>query len=231
MEILGCPVPEDRLYDLEHEVWWQDDPGTGTARLGILGTFGAFAGRFLELTFRPVDGPIDRGRSIATVESGRLTGAIRLPVDATVVERHAAVAERPRLLNDAPYSDGWVARLRPVRAGEPARRLADASAIAPRLEELIRLRRIRCWPRTPELELVEIGLECSAVLAKLDEEVARRAAGEAVLLVTDDPTSPIEMVRWSDQTGHAVLAHRTEGPLHQFLVAKVANPVPRRRGP
>ena len=37
--------------------------------------------------------------------------------------------------------------------------------------------------------------------------------------MTDDPTSPIEMVRWTDQTGHAVLAHRREGDLHQFLVA------------
>ncbi len=230
MEIAGCPLPEDRLYDLENDVWWQEDAATGTALLGVLGTLGAFAGRFVGLTFRPVEGPLERGRSIATAESVRFTGAIRLPVESTVVDRNPEVVRRPRLLNDAPYTEGWVARLRPVRAADAARFLESAATIAARLEEQIRLRRIRCWPRTPELELVEIGLECSAVLVKLNEELARRAPGDAILLVTDDPTSPIEMVRWSDQTGHSVLAHRTEGPLHQFLVAKEANPVPRRRG-
>jgi len=72
-------------------------------------------------------------------------------------------------------------------------------------------------------------LECSAVLTKLNEELEQRAAGEAILLVTDDPTSPIEMVRWSDQTGHTVLAHRKEGNLHHYLVRKEAAPVPRGR--
>ncbi len=230
MEIGGCPLPEDRLYDLENDVWWQEEVGTGDAVLGVLGTLGAFAGRFVELTFRPVEGRLGRGRSLATVESLRFTGAIRVPVDATVVARNPEVVRRPRLLNDAPYTDGWVARLRPERPDEPSRTLETAGAIAGRLEEQIRRRRIRCWPRTPELELVEIGLECSAVLYKLNDELARRAPGDAVLLVTDDPTSPIEMVRWSDQTGHPVLAHRAEGSLHQFLVAKEANPVPRRRG-
>jgi len=64
---------------------------------------------------------------------------------------------------------------------------------------------------------------------KLNEELAARAPGDAILLVTDDPTSPIEMVRWSDQTGHPVLAHRKEGTLHHFLVRKEADPKPRRR--
>jgi len=63
----------------------------------------------------------------------------------------------------------------------------------------------------------------------LNDELRSRAAGEAVLLVTDDPTSPIEMERWSDQTGHRLLAHRREGELHEFLVRKEARPVPRVR--
>jgi glycine cleavage system H protein len=230
VDVSGCPLPEERLYDLENDVWWKEEPGRGTALLGTLGTLGAFAGPFVQLTFRPVEGPLARGRSVATVESVRYTGAIRLPVDATILDRNPAVERRPRLLNDEPYSGGWVVRLKPVDPEEPARRLETAAGIAARLEERIRTRRIRCWPRTPELELVEIGLECSAVLVKLNEELTRRAPGEAVLLVTDDPTSPIEMVRWSDQTGHPVLAYRREEGLHHFLVRKAAHPVPRVRG-
>lgn len=229
MEVGGCPLPEDRLYDLENDVWWADDPATGTARVGILGTLGAFAGPFRSLTFRPVEGTVGRGRSVATVESARFTGAVRMPVDAVLVGRNEEVVRRPRLLNDAPYGDGWVVRVRATRPDDPGDLLETAPKIAGRLGERIRTQRIRCWPATPDLELNEVGLECSAVLAHLREEMEPRAAGEAILLVTDDPTSPIEMVRWTDQTGHSLLASRKEGSLFQFLVRKEAEPKPRRR--
>jgi len=225
VEIGGCPVPEDRLYDLEHDVWYQPEATGVSARVGLIGPLVWFAGPFREVTFRPVEGVVVRGRSVATIESVRLTGAVRLPVDATVLERNAAIAIRPRLLNDAPYDDGWVVRVRPTG---PPHGLETAGAIAGRLAERIRAQRIRCWPQTPDLELYEIGLECSAVLTLLNEELRARPAGTAVLLVTDDPTSPIEMERWADQTGERLLAHRSEGNLHQFLVRKEAAPRPRR---
>lgn len=230
MEIAGCSAPDDRTYDLDQEVWWLD-LGDGTARVGLVASFAAFAGPFRELSFRPVTGRLERGRSLATIESVRLTGAVRAPVALEIVERNAAVAARPRLLNDAPYTDGWVARVRavdpPTEEG-PLRPLAEVRA---RWEESIRSRRIRCWPRTPEEELIEIGLECSAVLVKLNEAVGRRAPGEAILLVTDDATAPIEMVRWSDQTGAALLAQRREENLYQFLVGRPDGPWPRPRTP
>lgn len=228
MEILGCPLPEDRRYDLEHDVWWLDERD-GTARVGLMAPLVAFAGRIERISFRPVDGTIERGRSVATVESMRFTGAVRLPVTATLVARNEALVARPRPLNDAPYSDGWIVRVRPTGAGRAEDALEEAAQIASRLEARIRAQRIRCWPAFPDTELYEIGIECSAVLTRLNEEVARRSPGEAVLLVTDDPTSPIEMVRWSDQTGHPVLAHRAEGDLHHFLVRKEADPHPRLR--
>ena len=229
MEVGGCPLPEDRLYDLKSDVWWAVDPEGGTARIGVLGTLSAFAGPFRSLTFRPIEGAVGRGRSVATVESTRFTGAIRVPVDVILVGRNDEVARRPRLLNDDPYAEGWVVRVRAARPDEPGLLLETASQIAHRLEERIRTQRIRCWPTTPDFELYEIGIECSAVLTRLNEELATRSPGEAVLLVTDDPTSPIEMARWSDRTGHSLLAQRREGTLFQFLVRKEAEPKPRRR--
>jgi glycine cleavage system H protein len=230
VDVGGCPVPEDRLYDLEHDVWYRPEAGGDTATVGVLGPLAWFAGRFVQVTFRDLHGTVARGRSVATIESVRYTGAVRVPVDAEIVATNPAIVERPRLLNDAPYDDGWVVRIRPVApAGPSPSGLGTAAEIAAPLLERIRAQRIRCWPQTADLELFEIGIECSAVLTMLNEELALRPAGTAVLLVTDDPTSPIEMERWSDQTGHRLLAHRAEGNLHQFLVRKEANPVPRRR--
>jgi glycine cleavage system H protein len=230
VEVGGCPVPEDRLYDLEHDVWLRADSDGRRATVGMIGPLAWFAGPFVRVTFRDVGGAQARGRSVATVESVRYTGAVRLPVDAEVIERNDRLLERPRLLNDAPYDEGWVVRIRPgapLAASVPG--LGTAAEIAEPLRARIVAQRIRCWPQTPDLSLYEIGIECSAVLTMLNDELRDRPAGTAVLLVTDDPTSPIEMVRWADQTGHSLLARRTEGNLHQFLVRKEANPVPRRR--
>src|SRR2546426_451844 len=83
--------------------------------------------------------------------------------------------------------------------------------------------RVRCFAAFPDHEMFEIGIECSAVLAKLNELLTRIDVGGVVHLVTDDPTSPIEMVRWSDQTGQPVIDQRKEGNLFHFLVRKVSD--------
>jgi glycine cleavage system H lipoate-binding protein/TusA-related sulfurtransferase len=229
MEVEGCVLPEDRLYDLENSVWLQEAPG-GEVTLGLMATLAAFAGKFVGVTYRPIEGPIEAGRSVATVESIRYTGAVRLPVRATVVARNPEIGTRPKLLNDSPYDRGWIARLQPEAVdawrGPP---LATAAAIVERLRSRIREERIRCFPAFPDVELIEIGTECSATLAQLDDLLGQRQPEEIVLLVTDDPTSPIELVRWSDRTGHSVLGHRTEGSLHQFTIRKEPDPQPRRR--
>jgi glycine cleavage system H protein len=230
VDLDGCPLPEDRLYDLENNVWMQVEPGSAVARIGIIAAFAAFIGPVTAVTYRAIDGAIAAGRSVGMLETVRYTGAVRMPVDGTVVERNGGLLQRPRLVNDSPYDTGWIARIRPERLDGPP--LESAGAIRERLLERIHAQRIRCWPATPDLQMYEIGLECSAILTQLNEELSTRPAGTAILLVTDDPTSPIEMERWSDQTGHALLARRREGNLHQFLVRKEEHPVPRalRRG-
>ncbi|MFZ0699386.1 MAG: hypothetical protein WAN74_04260 [Thermoplasmata archaeon] len=225
MDLEGCSLPEDRLYDLENNVWMQVEPGGAWAKIGIIAAFAAFIGPVTAVTYRPIDGVIAAGRSVGMIETVRYTGAVRLPVDGTVTECNGALLERPRLVNDFPYDAGWIVRIRPDRVAGPP--LESARAIRDRLLERIHAERIRCWPATPDLQMFEIGIECSAILTKLNEELAARPAGTAILLVTDDPTSPIEMERWSDQTGHTLLARRREGDLRQFLVRKEEHPVPR----
>ncbi|MCI4317184.1 MAG: hypothetical protein L3J96_01475 [Thermoplasmata archaeon] len=230
MEVDGCALPEDRLYDLENDVWVQPGIGGVPATLGVTASLASFAGLLLSISYRPEHVPVSAGRSVATLESLRYTGAVRLPVDGVVRERNPAIVARPKLLNDRPYTDGWVVRFVPSEPSELQVRLETASAVAPRLRERIARLRIRCYAAVPDLELYEIGAECSAILARVDDELARRAADDVLLLVTDDPTSTIELVRWSDRTGHSVLQHRLEGNLHHFLLRKEAHPIPRQRG-
>jgi len=230
VDVEGCPLPDDRLYDLEHDVWLAET-GPGEGAVGITAALAAFAGRFTAVTFRPVEDVVERGRSVATLESVRFTGPVPLPVTGRIVARNEALLGRPKLLNDHVYDTGWIVRVAlPEGATWPeSLRTAEAAraSYAARIAEL----RVHCLPGAPDVEVIEIGSECAAVLARLDEEIARRADDELVLLVTDDPTSPIELVRWSDRTGHTVVAHQRDGTLHRFLVRREANPAPRRRPP
>ncbi|EQD70256.1 Glycine cleavage system H protein, partial [mine drainage metagenome] len=185
MELEGCPLPEDRLYDLENNVWMLAEPGGASAKIGLISAFAAFIGPVTAVTYRPIPGPIAAGRSVGMVETVRYTGAVRLPVDGTVTERNPALLQRPRLVNDSPYDAGWIVRFRPDRVEGPP--LESAHAIRERLLQRIHAQRIHCWPATPDLEMFEIGIECSAILTKLNEELAVRPPGTAILLVTDEP--------------------------------------------
>ncbi|MCI4360904.1 MAG: hypothetical protein L3J91_04305, partial [Thermoplasmata archaeon] len=160
---------EDRWYDVEHDVWLQPiTEAPGTVRLGLVASLVAFAGRFESVQFRPIDDVIERGRSLATVESVRYTGAVRAPVDATILARNPSIVATPKLLNNAPYTDGWIATLRLRDPSDLSRELVDAAAASGAFGARIRERHIRCYPAVPDSELFEIGIECSAVLAQLD---------------------------------------------------------------
>jgi glycine cleavage system H protein len=229
MDILGCLLPDDCWVDIENDTWTRDEGDGTTFSTGVLASQAAFAGRYTSVRFRDLEGVVDRGRSVATLESPRSTAPFRLPITGKVVARNEALVERPKWLNDSPYDRGWVVRFVPTNPKDIVQLLARPAAIRTLLEAQITERRIHCYPAAPDLEMYEIGSECSATLAKLDEELTHRRPEDVVLLVTDDPTSPIELVRWSDRTGHTVLHHRLEGNLHHFLIRKEAAPVPRVR--
>lgn len=228
MDVQGCPFPDELLYDVEEDTWLRPGSGGEPARVGLTSLISSFAGRFTRLEFRPLGGLIDAGRSLATVESLRYIGAVRLPVRARLVSTNDALIARPRLLNDDPYGEGWVAKVQPEGApGLPLRTASEARALlAERRERLA----VHCLPAIPDATMVEVGVECQTILARLDEEISRREPSEVVLLVTDDPTSPVEMQRWLDRRGHAMVHQRREGTLYHFLVRKEAQPRPRRPG-
>ena len=227
MEIDGCPLPEDRLYDLDYRVWARRSEVDATWTIGVIAPFSAFIGPATKVTFRPLTPTIERGRSLGMVESVRFTGPVRTPVAGDLVTRNSDLELHPRWLNDDPYGKGWFAKVRPPAGAALPAELETAEAVRSRVAQWIRHERIRCWPQTPDVQMFEIGVECSAILTQLNDELARRPHGIAVMLVTDDPTSPMEMQRWSDQTGHAVLAARRDDALYTFLVRKEEHPVPR----
>jgi TusA-related sulfurtransferase len=69
--------------------------------------------------------------------------------------------------------------------------------------------------------MFEIGVECAATLTKFDELLAGLEIGQVVHLVSDDVTADLEISRWSEQTGQAIIELRREGNLFHFIIKKI----------
>jgi len=221
MKIESCEFPEDLLYDTEGLVWARPLDSGGLV-VGITSIYAAVVGRPSKVTAKPPGASIAKGAAIGFLESGKYFGPIRSPVRGVLREINPKVLASPRKLTDAVYGEGWFARLQPSDLAEDKDGLVTLPAGRELLSKQIAALRVRCFAAFPDYEMFEIGIECSAILVKLNELLAGIQPGDVVHLVTDDPTAPIEMVRWSDQTGQPVIDERREGSLFHFLVRKVA---------
>src|SRR2546430_13098038 len=114
-------VPQDLRYSKEHE--WVRLEGD-TATVGIT----AFAQEqlgdvvFVEL---PAKGATVRQQaSLGVVESVKAASDVYAPVSGEVLERNVKVIEKPELVNEAPYGDGWMVKVRLADKGELAQLLS-----------------------------------------------------------------------------------------------------------
>jgi glycine cleavage system H protein len=56
---------------------------------------------------------VGAGDECAVVESVKAASDIYAPVNGEVVETNTALDDSPELVNEGPYADGWLFRLRP----------------------------------------------------------------------------------------------------------------------
>jgi glycine cleavage system H protein len=219
--LLGnCYFDDRALNDVENNVWVRMNNSDGVATIGINTILAWMGGAFKAVTFRDVGIVVERGKSLGSVESLRHFDVVRSPISGTIAEVNPKLLEDPPLLNRDPFGAGWFAKVRPSSYASEAGYLKDTNTARPQLEEKIDQLRIHCLSEFPDHEMFEIGTECSATLAKLDELLANVSPGQVVHLVTDDPTATIEMVRWSERTGYPVVEDEREGNLIHFLVRK-----------
>jgi glycine cleavage system H protein len=219
MRINDCDFPDDRLYDVQNHTWLV--PGEAEDTVGIDSVLSWISGGFTAVSFKPVGSVVRAGDSLGWVEGPRHFDVVRAPESCTLVAVNAALLSNPRLLNKDPYRAGWFAKIR-RSPGESLSTLSEPSAAEPRLRATVEELRVHCFVEYPDQELVEIGVECAAVLVQLNEVLSRTEVGTVVHVVSDDPTAEIEMERWSDETRNEILEIKKEGALFHFVVKKKA---------
>lgn len=220
MQIDYCDFPDNLLYDLENNVWVQIIDKKRAA-LGITSVHAALAGKLNKVTLKPLGTVLGRGQSIGTVESVKYFGVVRTPLSGKLIEKNEVLERHPKLANDHPYEDGWFAKFETEFLPEEMASLHALTNLEEKIRSQIKELRVRCFKAYPDYEMWEIGVECAAVLVRLNELIERCSLDEIIHVVSDDPTAEIEMERWSDQTGQAVLETRKEGKLAHFIVKKV----------
>ncbi len=220
MEIDHCVFPDDLLYDLENNTWLRIEDNGGVT-VGVTSVLPAIAGKLTLARLKSAEVAIQRGQSLGTLESLKFVGPIPSPVSGILLKTNGLIVDRPRIINDSPYQEGWIASLKPSHLALERILLSKVTESKTLLVKKIAEFHVRCFKAFPDHEMSEIGTECSAVLIRLNDLLATIPVGEIVHLVSDDPTAYVEMVAWSERTGQNLLDWRQEGNLFHFVVKKV----------
>jgi glycine cleavage system H protein len=119
--------PDDLLYHAEHD-WARIDPGDpGVATLGI--TWYAQDALGEVVFFEPplLGASVTQDRPYAEIESVKAVSEIIAPLSGEIIAVNQALAEDPQAINEDPYGEGWLVK---VRLGDSSERdaLMDAGS-------------------------------------------------------------------------------------------------------
>ncbi len=116
--------PDELLYHAEHD--WARIDGE-TAVFGITWYAQDSLGEVVFFDPPEVGTQVAQGESYAEVESVKAVSDVIAPLSGEIVEVNTALADGPERINDDPYGEGWMVKVRLTDAGERDA-LLDAAA-------------------------------------------------------------------------------------------------------
>jgi glycine cleavage system H protein len=123
--------PEDLKYHSEHD-WARVDGDTAT--LGITWYAQDALGEIVHFEPPEDGGSLAKDESYGEVESVKAVSDLISPLSGEIVEVNKAVVDAPETINEDPYGDGWLVRIRLSDPGE-LDDLLDAQAYRRLLED------------------------------------------------------------------------------------------------
>jgi glycine cleavage system H protein len=121
--------PEDLLYHPEHD-WAKIDGDTAT--FGITWFAQDALGEVVFFDPPEVGSTVTGGEPYAEVESVKAVSDVIAPMSGEIVEVNGALADAPEKINDDPYGEGWMVK---VKLSDPSERdrLIDAATYTSQL--------------------------------------------------------------------------------------------------
>mgnify|MGYP000847523699 FL=1 len=107
-------IPADLYYTESHE--WVRSNDDGTVTVGITDHAQHLLGDLVFVEIPEVGRAVTAAESCAVVESVKAASDVYSPLDGVVVEVNDALADNPELINEDPYGQGWIFRLKTAAA-------------------------------------------------------------------------------------------------------------------
>ncbi len=108
-------IPPDLRYTKEHE-WVRVDDGIGT--VGITDYAQDQLGDVVYVDLPSPGKQLSQLAVFGEIESVKAVSELYAPGSGEVVESNGALADKPELINESPYSEGWLMKLRLADEGE-----------------------------------------------------------------------------------------------------------------
>jgi glycine cleavage system H protein len=118
-------IPADLKYLDSHE--WARVESDGTVTVGISDHAQAALGDLVFVEMPAAGSKVKAGEAFGVVESVKAASDVYSPVSGEVIAANTALGSAPELINQAPYGEGWLVRIRPSDTTELAK-LLDAAA-------------------------------------------------------------------------------------------------------
>ena len=114
--------PDDVRYTQEHE--WAREEG-GVVAVGITSYATEQLGDVVFVELPEVGRKLETGKPFGVVEAVKTVSDLYAPVGGEVVEVNGAIGDNPALVNQSPFGEGWLIKIRPANGGEFAALLSN----------------------------------------------------------------------------------------------------------
>jgi glycine cleavage system H protein len=123
MEFEGYVFPDDLKYEKNH--FWAKIEGD----LVVTGASEFISKQAGEITFvdLPEEGDdLTQGKPYGSIESGKWVGRIYAVVSGEVAEVNPILEDEPEKMNESPYGEAWICKIRPSNLGAEMAALMSA---------------------------------------------------------------------------------------------------------
>lgn len=127
-------IPEDYKYTEEHE--WAVLGEDGIIEIGITDYAQEALGEIVFVELPNEGDEVSVGDPFGGVESTKSVSDLYAPISGEVVEVNEELLESPEIINEDPYGNGWIIRVKP-QDDDDYENLMDADAYKEFLEEEI----------------------------------------------------------------------------------------------
>ncbi len=120
-------IPADLRYTKSHE-WLRTLPD-GSVEIGVTDHAQHSLGDLVFVEVPEAGRQLSAGDACAVVESVKAASDVYSPLGGEVIAGNEQLATQPELINQDPYGQGWILRLKPT-AGDASAGLLDAAGYA-----------------------------------------------------------------------------------------------------